>query len=953
MKISKSAFLLILLFIFGRSSAQVEHDTTSLLLHQLYLQGTNPRYNNATLDGAINADAFGYNPILWGVASPSGIGGSIPLPLNALKDKSIGIAPFSVTQGNFTSVNVNEVTRSGTNTFTGSIYGYGRNAAITGPDKIGGQGKMPGDFYNYTTGISMGFPIIRNKLFFFSNEELGRETIPVQQVAGSPISNDILSSADAQNIRQTTIARYHWDPGTYGQYNATGSTNKYFNRLDWNINARNQLTIHNDIVSSKAVNFGRDQQFFQFGSFAYTQSNTFNSTIAELKSKFNERLSNDLMGGYTWLHAARDPTSDPALPQIQIRGNTPGTAIFIGTGRDASINDQKENVFEVTDNLGFNAGRHSFLFGTHNEFHNVKSNFINSWNGRLDYLSVDDYLNALPYQVRGSYNYVNDSRSYILAHPAANFNVDYLSAYAEDKIDLPGRVRLTAGLRLDYTEMPEKPRLTARITGAYTDPYFNNNYAYTPLDQINNSFFNRPQLSPRIGFDWAADKAGRLKLHAGAGLFSGRLPLAWLSNAFTNDGNKYGSFDQKYAQTPYTPGTDPALPGSNGIGNFIAANGVAVNNKAAGRSEIDVIDNNFKLPKVAKLDIRLDYSTASKFDFTLEAIYSKTIHDFLIRDINYTDNPGYFGNDSTARRQPIYSTQVDPLFTNVYELSNTSEGYSYRLTALIRHTFRCGVGFVASYSYGVNKNVEDYPGNSMENAWQLAQSINPNDPKLAYSNYDIRHRIRAALSYDKSWNAQWVSKFSFELHSQSGVPFTYGYLVNGIQGTEQTVSLAYIPTRSEAVSFFQDLRDAGDNVVASAAQQAGQFNAYIDNNKYLSGRRGGYTERNGARTPWSTQLDLHFEQTCRLSKKDNKNYISLSIDLFNLNHLLDKRWGVVYFAPGTYNGTASIGLVPGLVPSKQNPGNYPVYTFRQPASPYSVDYLNSRVRGQLGVRYSF
>ena len=99
MKISKAAFIPILLFICGHSSAQVEPDTSSLLLHRLYLQGTNLRYNNSTLDGAINSDAFGYNPILWGVANPSGIGGSIPLPLDALKEQFIEISPFSVTQG--------------------------------------------------------------------------------------------------------------------------------------------------------------------------------------------------------------------------------------------------------------------------------------------------------------------------------------------------------------------------------------------------------------------------------------------------------------------------------------------------------------------------------------------------------------------------------------------------------------------------------------------------------------------------------------------------------------------------------------------------------------------------------------------------------------------------------------------------------------------------------------
>src|ERR1700761_9213551 len=97
---------------------------------------------------------------------------------------------FLCGQAKAQQTNNNALTRRGSDTITGSVYGFGRNATITGTDNAGKQGKMPGDYSNYTTGVTLGFPILKNKLFFFTNDELTRETLPVQQIAGGAISNN-------------------------------------------------------------------------------------------------------------------------------------------------------------------------------------------------------------------------------------------------------------------------------------------------------------------------------------------------------------------------------------------------------------------------------------------------------------------------------------------------------------------------------------------------------------------------------------------------------------------------------------------------------------------------------------------------------------------------------------------------------------------------------------------
>lgn len=124
--------------------------------------GTNFRYNNVTIDGAINNDAIGFSPSLGGSTGTSGQPGSStrtnPVSLDAIQDIQVAVAPFDVRLGNFLGGSVNAVTRSGTNEVTGSIYGFGRNASLTGAwnGASNAKEKLPSTFHEYQTGVRVG-----------------------------------------------------------------------------------------------------------------------------------------------------------------------------------------------------------------------------------------------------------------------------------------------------------------------------------------------------------------------------------------------------------------------------------------------------------------------------------------------------------------------------------------------------------------------------------------------------------------------------------------------------------------------------------------------------------------------------------------------------------------------------------------------------------------------------
>jgi hypothetical protein len=913
--------------------------------------GSNFRYNNVTIDGAINNDAIGFSPSLGGQTGTSGMAGSStrtnPISLDAIEDMQVYLAPFDVKIGNFTGGSVNAVTRSGTNYVTGSVYGFGRFAAITGKDKAGKLGKMNDGFYDYQTGFRVGFPFIKNKLFFFTNEEITSRQDPTQLIAGTEETAHMLSTADAEAISGAVKSRYGsiFDAGTADVYINSSESKKFFNRLDWNINNNHQLAIRNNTILSKATHMDRDQQDFRFSSMAFEQTNNQTSTVAELKSRFSNQLSGNLVVGFTQVNDSRNPLSDPSLPQVQIMGRTPGTTIYLGTDREAGIFKMRQRTWEFTANLNYVAGAHKFLAGTHNELYNISYGFVNSWNGRVDYLSIEDFLNNNPYRVRGSYNYNNNTRDYIMNNPAAVFNVHMYSLYAQDEIRVSDKLRITPGLRADMAYLPHMPVMSEKVKDIITDPNFGNTYTYTPLNRIKNKFLNKVQLSPRIGFRYDALGNGDLIVRGGAGLFTGRIPFAWLAYAYYNTGNSYGAFDQRVDDKAFIPGSDAIKPNPNGIGEFVRHNGAVINEPNSGKTQIDLVDNDFVMPKVFRGSLGIDYETAGKWKFSLEGLYTKVIKDIQFQQLNTNDDPHYYGYDTT-HRQPVYSGTVDGRFSNIYLLSNTSQGYRYSLTASVTKTIGSKLNATVAYTYGQSKDLSNGVRNSMESNWQLNQSLVPDNPSLAYSNFDVRHRIVANASYTHMWSKAGKTNVSLFVSAQSGAPFTYGIVNNSVQGLPQQVSLVYIPNRDEAVRFFKDVNGK------TAQQQADAFNAFIDNNKYLKSRRGDFTERNTGRTPWNVQADLHVSHDIFLNSTKSK-FITLVADVMNVTNLLNSNWGIQYFSPNTFNSTASVGLTPTLYPPMQNAGNYPVYTFSDPGRAYSIDYFGSRSQMQLGVRYTF
>jgi len=366
-------------------------------------------------------------------------------------------------------------------------------------------------------------------------------------------------------------------------------------------------------------------------------------------------------------------------------------------------------------------------------------------------------------------------------------------------------------------------------------------------------------------------------------------------------------------------------------------------------TEINLLDNNFKLPQVFRTSLGIDYKTADNWTFTLEGIYTKTIQDVLYKTINLKDSTASLSGSGDNR--PVYlgtgnQQKIGTGFTNVFLLTNISQGYKYQFSGTVSKAFKNNLSFSVSYTYGLSKDIANGARNSPQANWEFNQTILPNDPKLTYANADLRHRLLSVFQKQFKWKKGGQTSLALIYTLQSGSPYSYVYIGDINRDGSPNNDLIYIPA-SQSDANLTDIKDASGNITVSAAQQWADLSAYIQNDKYLQKRIGMYAERNGARTPWNQELDMKLTHTFPLHNKARS--IQLSLDVFNLSNLISRNWGNQYFVPNLLNGNYQLLSLQSI-----NAANKPLLNFNNPSStPWQVDPITSRAQGQLTLRYNF
>lgn len=932
--------------------------------------GTNFRYNNLTIDGAINNDAIGFSNSFGGVSGggQSGAAGAgtrtNPYSIDAIQEVQVQLAPFDVKLGNFTGGSVNAVTKSGSNDIHGSAYFYLRNQALMGKSVDGLKTKIGSDFHEYQYGASISGPIIKNKAFFFFNFEQTRRQEPTFYNIGDP--GAAITATEAQQI-YNKLQSVGYDAGSYiGPYKLFTNSDKVFARFDYKLDSKNTFMLRAIYTNGSGNNLERSSTNFQFGSTDFTQYTKNLNLVGELKTKFSNDLNNQFNISYINVHEYRTFPGTLA-PFIDIDNGR----IWAGTWREASIYNMKQQTLEISDNVTYTRGINKFTFGTHNEFYDLTYGFINSWNGRWEYSrGVNSFLNNNPSRVRGAFSrntgkLAND-REAIYSNPPNPFKVILISGYAQDEISVNKRFKITPGVRIDYSAVGNQPGLdsnlnaTVRTTQTTAPTYSNSSFG-----QLTNTYLGKASLSPRLGFNFDVNGNGSLVIRGGTGIFLGRMPFAWMGYGYTLNGNTYGNIDWNNISASTTV---PLAINSYGLKDTVTKYGGA---SRSSTREIDIVDNNFKLPRVWRTNLAVDYKFGKGYKATFDVLYTKTLYDVKFQQINLFDSAQYFTSGPT--QSPIYvargsgtNGKYNSAYSNVYFLSNTTEGYRYNITGSISKTtndIRVGkthlldMNWSLAYTYGVSKDISNGIRNSWESNFNLNPAISPNSPQLGSSNFDLRNRIVGTFGSNFHWNKMNTTSLTFFYAGQSGNPYTLVYQSAPGSGGSNA-PLPYIPKDQS------DIRLANytlNGTLYTAAQQWNDLNDFIEGDAYLKTRRGQYAERNGMRTPWNNELDMKLMHEFRLSRTNKQHTLQISLDVFNVLNLINNSWGHVNFVTNVnqydVNFLKYAADANGKAVGTPASGYLPTYNFIKPTGVsghyYTLDPINSRWQGQFGVKYNF
>ncbi|OUR93252.1 TonB-dependent receptor [Flavobacteriales bacterium 34_180_T64] len=879
--------------------------------------GRNDQYNNFSLDGAIFNNPFGLDS-----PTPGGQTDSQPISLDAIDQISISTAPYDVTQSGFTGASVNAVTKSGTNEFHGTAYMFFRNQDLTG-NKIKGEELFVPELEQTQYGVSIGGPIIKNKLFFFVNFEkddrsdLGTNGwVPNNEDGVIGINESRVLESDLIAIQQA-FSDIDYNTGAYEGFTHKSESEKGIFKLDWNINDNNRLAvIYNFLKASKdkprhptAFNFGGPSaSTLQFENSGYQINNNLKSIQVELNSTLSNSTSNKFQFGYTHFDDFRNPFSTPA-PTIAITKDG-SSYIMVGHEPFSIHNRLDQKVLQFSNNLNFFKGDHTYTVG----FSFEKFKFDNSFNlvsygfdvfGSVDINDFDasDYVNTIANAETtfAANNSVPDGTPGGWA--LAEVNVGQLAFYLQDEWSVSEKFKLTYGVRFDkplFFDSAEKAQEVIDRTFDYNPnlTYYNPNTGKTVSIDNTQMPTNDWLISPRVGFNYDVRGDNTFQIRGGSGLFTGRFPFVWLGNQIGNPGAGF----------------------------------------------LQSVDPDYKFPQVWRTNIGVDYKLENGVILTGDIAYTKDTNGAHVQNWGLLGSPSGTLNTSFDQR-PVY-TAADKGGNSAYVFTNSDKGRIWNASVKAQKNFNNGLYTMLAYSYLNSKDVNSIEAEITSDASNGNPVLgNQNDDVLAFSKYGDTHRFIGVVS--KKWtygNDKWSTTLSSFFEYARGGRFSYTYAGNinndGVNfGDGVNNDLIYIPTSSEIGQM---------EFTGSPTEQNEQRDAlekFVQQDDYLSDNRGSYAERYGALSPWRSRVDLKILQDYKFNVGGGKtNTIQLSVDILNIGNLINSDWGLIQ-QPNN---------VQPLAVSVDNTGT-PTYTFN-PNQKETFGYdssLASRWQMQFGIRYIF
>ena len=888
--------------------------------------GADGRTANFTVDGADFNNNFGLSSNLPG-------GGS-PISIDAIEEMQVVISPFDVRQTNFVGGGLNAITKSGTNTFRGTAYVYHQNEQMRG-DAVDGEQISGAREKDRTTtwGMTLGGPIIKNKLFFFVNGEMKKIPTVANRWRGSEDgvadADNYLSRtslADLEKVSNYVRDKYGYNTGSWTSFPADKNNYKLLARLDWNITNQHRLSLRYNYTKNRnwlAPNassmdggsrsaYGRTSEMaMSYANSMYSMDNNVNSFSFDLNSRFSNELSNQLLVTYSKLDDVRG-TNSSEFPFVDILDGNGTNYISFGEELFTYNNAVHNSVWNAKDDVTWYLGSHKLLGGISFEHQMADNSYMRNGLGYYRYKTLDDFLNGgTPEIVALTYGYNGEQ------NPTARVQYSKVGIYLQDEWQASRNLKLTYGLRLDNLFFDNGDLMSNQ---AIYDLDYNGRHIDTGKWPSSKVIF-----SPRVGFSWDVFGDQSFKLRGGTGLFSGRLPLVFFTNMPTNSGmvqyqavlnasntigkvenNKfvpdkgYENYVGKYTvdakgkahidMTQFNGGlvSENGQASRQALLNKLASLGYPTTispDQGTVPSSICSVDPNFHMPEVWKTSLAVDYVVPVGFPLTItaEGIFNKTVYGTVLNDWAVPDVKG-FARFNGADSRHIYPSGY-LTGTHAYVLENTHKGYgwSFNLSATAKPWE--WMDLYASYTHTASKELTGMPGSNAASVLNYMATVDgPTAVKLHNSQYVEPDRIVASMNlHDKSGN-----HYSFIYEAWRGNS-NYSFMTqNDMNGDGFNYDAIYVPRDNEVGVGTGDFR-------FKTQDDMDRFMAFLHNNSYLKKHQGEYAEAYSYYSPWVHRVDFSYKHDFKLNVGQTKHTLQLSFDMKNVLNFFNSKWGVAKY----------------------------------------------------------
>jgi hypothetical protein len=900
--------------------------------------GRNPRYNSIQIDGAVNNDVFG----IPSTGTPGAQTGAQPISLDAIQEVQLVVAPYDVRQGGFTGGGLNAVTKSGGNSFTGTGYWFGRNehlvrsipaiatTAVPNPADI----KIEG-FKDQQGGFSFGGPIRQNRAFFFGNLDLGRKALPTgfsgdgsggQAWGGLNTSGVATHMADLQQITDILKTKYGYDPGGLAEISTPIDNTKVFLRTDFNVTPKNLLTVRlNYVNGSKQLSTTGvpNSTTYAFPSDFYTSNEKVWSPVAQLNTTL-ARAFNEFRVTYTSDRFARSIPS-PIFPFVRV-DFADGLNVRFGAENSSHANKLNQDIVEVTDDVTWLRGKHTFTVGTHNEFLHFFNVFVQNLYGSYEFSGTTTAAAIANLQAGFAQLYSRNFSNTSNPLEPAEFSVRQFGVYFGDQWRAAPSLTLTYGVRLDIPNFPDTPHANPL---SVTDFGFRTDVVPAPK-----------MWSPRIGFNWnlAGNSTRQSQVRGGIGFFTGRTPYVWMSNQYGNTGVDFTNLNTGSVNNNLRV---PFIADPNAQPTSVAGG-------ASGLQTINVIDPNYKYPEVVRGNLAYDRDLGFwGLVATGEFLFTNNIKEIAYQNINYipvgqldkTGNTGITAtNPAVLPDGRINFHKYDPALNDVLLLTNTAQGRSWSGSIKVERPFKSGFNASGSYLYNRATSINDGTSSIAGSNWANNPiGVDVNNPLLTRSNNDAGHRVNLTATIPIKLGKGITSQASVFYNGQSGRPYVILFNGNANGDGRSNNDIAFIPATPDQVILQNGTWD--------------QLNAFLNGDSASKDNRGTIPERNAGRSPFFHQLDLRYGVTLPVRGRAR---VELTLDVFNLMNAFNNGWGWHYFPKfpnSSGNGLLGYGNIDPVTGKERiNLSTITSPTFQ---GTFDRDDQLSRAQAQFGARIRF